>query len=108
MPADDLPLASEFPKATHEMWLKLVDKVLNGAPFDKKLISRTYDGIALQPLYTQADWKADGENLPAAILKIMQRTGKAVDDAETSRTYRRLDVQAALHLVFAQAKGKPR
>lgn len=56
-----LTLAAEFPQAEHDTWLKLVDKVLNGAPFDKKLISRTYDGIALQPLYTQADWKADGD-----------------------------------------------
>ncbi len=56
-----LSLAAEFPPAAHDKWLKLVEKVLNGAPFDKKLVSRTYDGIALQPLYTQADWKADGD-----------------------------------------------
>ncbi|MBY0512103.1 MAG: methylmalonyl-CoA mutase subunit beta [Rhodospirillaceae bacterium] len=56
-----LTLAADFPQAAHDAWLKLVDKVLNGAPFDKKLVSRTYDGIALQPLYTRADWKADGD-----------------------------------------------
>jgi methylmalonyl-CoA mutase len=56
-----LTLAADFPQAAHDKWLKLVEKVLNGAPYDKKLVSRTYDGIALQPLYTQADWKADGD-----------------------------------------------
>ena len=37
----DLRLASEFPPATREQWLKLVDGVLKGAPFDKKLVSQT-------------------------------------------------------------------
>ena len=31
---DDLPLAAEFPPATREQWLKLVDGVLKGAPFE--------------------------------------------------------------------------
>lgn len=45
-----LSLAAEFPAATHDQWLKLVDSVLKGAPFDKRLVGKTYDGIALQPL----------------------------------------------------------
>ncbi|MDX2141810.1 MAG: methylmalonyl-CoA mutase subunit beta [Rhodospirillaceae bacterium] len=56
---DLLALAADFPAATDEAWLKLIDKVLAGAPFEKKLVSRTYDGIAIKPLYTRADWKAD-------------------------------------------------
>src|SRR3979409_554020 len=51
---DDLPLGAEFPAATREKWLKLVDGVLKGAPFDKKLISRTYDGLRIEPLYARA------------------------------------------------------
>ena len=31
----DLALAGEFPPATREQWLKLVDGVLKGAPFEK-------------------------------------------------------------------------
>lgn len=54
-----LPLASEFPAATDEAWLKLIDKVLAGASFEKKLVSRTYDGLAIKPLYTRADLKAE-------------------------------------------------
>lgn len=51
----ELPLASEFPAATREDWLKLVESVLKGAPFEKKLVSRTYDAIAIQPLYARAE-----------------------------------------------------
>jgi len=52
--SDDLPLGAEFPAATREKWLKLVDGVLKGAPFDKKLISWTYDGLRIEPLYARA------------------------------------------------------
>ena len=38
---DTLPLASEFPPASREQWLKLVEGVLKGAPFEKKLIHTT-------------------------------------------------------------------
>jgi methylmalonyl-CoA mutase len=48
-----LSLASEFPPATRQQWLKLVDGVLKGAPFDKKLVSTTYDGLRIEPLYAR-------------------------------------------------------
>ena len=46
-----LPLASEFPPATEAQWRTAVDAVLKGKPFDKVLVNRTADGIAIQPLY---------------------------------------------------------
>ena len=48
---DDLALAAEFPAATREQWLALVDKALKGAPFEKKLVGKTYDGLRIEPLY---------------------------------------------------------
>jgi methylmalonyl-CoA mutase len=48
---DDLPLAAEFPAATREQWRKLVDGVLKGAPFEKRLVGKTYDGLTIDPLY---------------------------------------------------------
>jgi len=50
----ELKLAAEFPPASHEDWLKLVEKTLKGASFEKKLVSRSYDGLAIQPLYPRA------------------------------------------------------
>ncbi len=51
----DLALASEFPPATREAWSTLVDKVLKGADYERKLVSRTYDGIRIEPLYPKAE-----------------------------------------------------
>src|SRR6185369_5000419 len=52
--AEELAFAAEFPAATREQWLKLVDGVLKGAPFEKRLVSKTYDGLTIQPLYARA------------------------------------------------------
>lgn len=51
MNGDTLKLAGEFPGATKEDWLKLVDKVLKGANFDDVLVTKTYDNIKINPLY---------------------------------------------------------
>jgi methylmalonyl-CoA mutase len=47
----DLSFAAEFPAASREAWLKLVSGVLKGAPFERRLVSKTYDGLAIEPLY---------------------------------------------------------
>src|SRR5215475_11634192 len=50
---DELPLAAEFPSASREDWLKLVRTALKDRPFER-LITRTYDGIPIEPLYPRA------------------------------------------------------
>ena len=67
-PISSLALAAEFPAPTREQWQDLVAGVLRksgklpedfqGVP-ESKLITRTYDGIAIQPLYTAEDVPAD-------------------------------------------------
>ncbi len=52
--SDDLTLAAEFPPTGHEAWRKLVEAALKGADFDKRLVSRTYDGLRVEPLYPRA------------------------------------------------------
>lgn len=49
------PLASDFERATRDQWLTLVEKVLKGQDFEKRLVSKTADGIRLDPLYTRDD-----------------------------------------------------
>ncbi len=51
--SDELRLAAEFPPATREAWLKLVDGVLKGAPFER-LVGKTYDGVKIEPIYQRA------------------------------------------------------
>ncbi|MGL4239666.1 MAG: hypothetical protein ACRCTI_01005, partial [Beijerinckiaceae bacterium] len=43
--------AAAFPPPTEAAWRARVDAVLKGADFGKKLVGRTHDGIAIQPLH---------------------------------------------------------
>ena len=72
---DHLPLAAEFPAATHEQWRKLVDGVLKGAPFDRTLVARTYDGIANRARFSacSADAHPIVGRAPGAAWAVMQR-----------------------------------
>src|SRR5262249_30264081 len=51
--ANELTFA-EFPPASREQWLALVSSAIKGAPFEKRLVSKSYDGIAIAPLYERA------------------------------------------------------
>jgi methylmalonyl-CoA mutase len=46
-----LDLAADFGPPDAAEWMKLTESVLQGAPFEKKLVTRTPEGIAVQPLY---------------------------------------------------------
>ena len=72
--SEELAFANEFPPATREAWLKLVDGVLKGAPFEKRLVSRTYDDLTIQPLYARAaDAQPVAARAPGAPWTVMQR-----------------------------------
>ena len=48
-------LFSEFKPATYEEWYAEAVKLLKGAPFDKKMYTKTPEGITLKPIYNRAD-----------------------------------------------------
>lgn len=49
----NLNLRDEFPPVSDEAWRAAVDADLKGADFDRKLLWRTYEDIAVQPYYRQ-------------------------------------------------------
>lgn len=54
-PEDQERLLAEFPAISYEQWRKVAEDQLKGAPFEKRLVTKTYEGIDLQPLYRQED-----------------------------------------------------
>ena len=53
-------LLAEFQAPSLDAWKEEVVRLLKGAPFEKKMLTATYEGITLQPMYTAEDTK----NLP--------------------------------------------
>jgi len=54
-PVTETSFMREFPGASEEAWRALVDKALKGVKFDDALVSRTHDGLRIEPLYTRQD-----------------------------------------------------
>jgi methylmalonyl-CoA mutase len=106
-PPEELALAAEFPTGTREAWRKLVDGVLKGAPFDKRLVARTYDGLAIEPLYPRA---ADARPITArthgTACTVMQRVDHPDPAAANEQALHDLENGATgLSLVFAGSAG---
>jgi methylmalonyl-CoA mutase len=53
-------LFAGFPAATDADWRKVAEEALDGAPFEKRLVTRTPEGIDLQPIYSRADGRKLG------------------------------------------------
>lgn len=87
-------LAAIFPTPTHEAWSQLVEGVLKGADFDRKLVSRTLDGIRVAPLYGKAEDAAPVTRAAHAPWRIAQR----VDHP---------DAAVAQSLALADLQGEP-
>jgi methylmalonyl-CoA mutase len=56
----ELDLGKDFPPSTYEAWKTTAEESLKGATLEKKLVTQTYEGIDLQPIYMAKDI----ENLP--------------------------------------------
>lgn len=65
-PRGSLGLRDDFPAPTLEQWHQECVRLLKGVPFEKKMLTPTYEGITLQPMHTRADLDAlpHVDNLP--------------------------------------------
>jgi methylmalonyl-CoA mutase len=104
---EELALAAEFPPATREAWRKLVDGVLRGAPFDKRLVTRTYDGLAIEPLYPRdAAAHPIAGRAPGSPWTLMQRVDHPDPASANAEALHDLENGATgLSLVFAGSAG---
>jgi methylmalonyl-CoA mutase len=105
--ATDDPAFTEFPPASREQWLKLVSGALKGASFEKRLVSKTYDGIAIEPLYGRdATARPVFGRTAGAPWQVLQRIEHPDPAAANAQALHDLDNGAdGLSLVFAGAVG---
>ena len=102
-----LSLAAEFVPATAERWRKLVEAVLEDRPFERTLVSKTYDGLAIEPLYLR---RADAQPLagraagiPWAVMQRVDHPDPAAANAEALHDLE--NGATGLSLVFAGSIG---
>jgi methylmalonyl-CoA mutase len=102
--SDQLPLATEFPPTSEADWRKQVDAALKGADFDKRLVSQTYDGLRVQPLYPRAAGAPVIAGRPAAPWQVIARVDHPDAKAANAEALHELENGATgLALVLAGA-----
>jgi methylmalonyl-CoA mutase len=103
---EPLALASEFPAATREQWLKLVEGVLKDRPFDT-LVSETYDGLRIPPLSPRAaDARPIAGRTTTAPWQLLQRVDHPDPAAANAEVLHDLESGASgLSLIFVGAVG---
>jgi len=98
-----LTLAAEFPPTSEADWRKLVEAALKGASFDKRLVSKTSDGLRIEPLYPRkAGAKPVAGRAAGARWTVMQRVDHP--DPKTANAQALADLENGangLTLVFA-------
>lgn len=57
----DFSIRGEFPAVSYDEWRKLAEADLQGASFEQKLVSHTYEAIDIQPVYSQRDHSGEGD-----------------------------------------------
>ncbi len=101
----ELPFVTDMPLATRETWLKLVDGVLKGGDFEKKLVSSSADGLRIAPLYEKASGRSPvAGRAPGAAWTVVQRVDHP--DAKEANALALEDLEngaTGLSLVFADA-----
>ena len=103
---DDLTLAAEFPAASRDAWLRLVDGVLKGADFEKKLVARSHDGLRIEPLYEKAAPAPQPGRAACGPWRIAQRMDHPDPAAANALALSDLDGGADA-LVFSHAGAAP-
>ena len=73
----DVPL-DEFTPPTDEEWKAACEALLKGAPFEKKMFTKTYEGITFDPMYTR---KHTEDILPKGVMPGMGDYLRGVDAA---------------------------
>lgn len=106
MPDEVLPLAAEFPAARKDDWRKLVEAALKGASYEKRLVSHTYDGLRVEPLYPRAAEAPVVAGRGARPWQIVQRVDHPEPKAANTQALTDLENGATgLSLVFAGSAG---
>lgn len=102
-------LGNDFPPVSYEDWRAVAEKDLAGAPFDKKLVTHTYEGVDVQPVYTERDAPDRGE-LPGfpPFTRGSQPLGAALGGWDLRQQYAHPDLETANRDILQDLAGGSR
>src|SRR6056297_929144 len=109
MSTSKLTIADDFPPVDYETSRRSVEADLGGAPFDRKLVSHTYEGIDIQPVYTSKDRLpgTDPTGLPGAapFVRGAHPMGPVMCGVDIRQEHAHPDLKATNTAVLADLEG---
>lgn len=102
---EDRPLADLFQPASNEGWRKAVEAALKGGDFEKRLVSKSADGLRIEPLYEPAEPTAQPVRAPGP-WRLSQRIDHPDREKAAAQAVTDLEGGAdSLTLVLSDAPG---
>jgi methylmalonyl-CoA mutase len=109
MPDVDFNLKDDFPPASYEQWRAFAEADLKGASFQQKLVTHTYEGIDIQPLYTRRDELGPREaaGLPGEppFVRSSRPLGAVADGWDLRQEHVHPDLTDANHAIIEDLEG---
>lgn len=107
--ANEFTIRNDFPPVSYAEWRPLAEADLQGVPFEKKLVTHTYEGIDIQPVYTRQDFDGDGDpqGFPGRqpYVRGSQPLGQVLGGADLRQQYAHPDVVATNQAIHADLTG---
>ncbi len=101
-------IRDDFPAVDYEKWRAVVEESLKGAPFEKKLVTHTYEGIDLQPIYVRASaGAADAAGFPgiSPFVRGARPLGSATNGWDLRQEHAHPDLRATNEAILADLAG---
>lgn len=102
-------LKDDFPPVSYDQWRTLAEADLDGAEFEQKLVTRTYEGFDIQPLYMRQD--RPGERDPAGFPGLApfvrggRPLGMSVSGCDLRQEHLHPDLTATNQAILADLQG---
>ncbi|TWU42873.1 methylmalonyl-CoA mutase family protein [Novipirellula artificiosorum] len=109
MSSSKLSVKDDFPPVDYETWRSTVEATLHGAPFEKKLVSHTYEGIDIQPVYTRRDELEgkDPSGFPGSspFLRGSKPLGSVLNGTDLRQEHAHPDIDVTNKAILADLEG---
>jgi methylmalonyl-CoA mutase len=109
MLAPEFTLRDDFPPADYAEWRALAEADLQGASFEQRLVTHTYEGIDIQPVYTRRDrpGESDPDGFPglAPFVRGARPLGAAAAGWDLRQEHAHPDVEATNRAILDDLQG---
>ncbi len=102
-------IRDEFPPVDYDRWRAFVEADLKGAPFDEKLVTHTYEGILVQPVYASKDFPggSDPHGFPGIppFVRGSRPLGAALTGIDLRQEHAHPDLETTNQAILADLAG---